>query len=633
MNVSLSDASKRERCRSYRAIVPTLLAVHAFMLGWAATRHSPSIDEVGHMAAGLSHWQFGRFDLYRVNPPLARLVATLPVLATRPATDWRGYSLLSHERREFLCGERFIDANGERSFWLFTLARWACVPFSLLGGYICYRWGRELHGERGGLISLGMWCFSPNILAHAQMITPDLAATSFGAATCYLFWRWLREPNWGRAFGVGAMLGVAELAKTTLVALYLVWPIAWTIWSLASGQRQAAQLASRFAQLVVTAAISIYVINVGYAFEGSFQPLGEYHFLSEALAGPRGAAGTSKPVNRFVDGPLARLPVPLPANYLHGIDQQKRDFELGSDSYLRGEWRRGGWWYYYLYGLVVKVPLGTWTLAMIIVAGRFRAGKDAAWRDTFVLLLPAAAMLLLVSSQTGFNHHLRYVLPIFPFLFIWLGAVVHINVDKQRAGSAPHTSKSAKSVPTFRISSRLVALALSWTVISSLWYYPHSLSYFNELAGGPLGGRRHLLDSNLDWGQDLLYLRRWLNAHPDARPLGLAYFGYCNPHVAGIEFSLPPVGPDAESDVSKSSADIGPRPGWYAVSVMMLHGARYAIPDGKGGKFYSGRRFFTYFDRFKPVGRAGYSIYVYHINREEADRVRRETGVPPLPAP
>jgi hypothetical protein len=63
---------------------------------------------------------------------------------------------------------------------------------------------------------------------------------------------------------------------------------------------------------------------------------------------------------------------------------------------------------------------------------------------------------------------------------------------------------------------------LLWSIASSLGVYPHSLSYFNELVGGPANGHAHLLDSNIDWGQDLLLLKEWLDAHPEASPLGLA---------------------------------------------------------------------------------------------------------------
>ena len=88
-----------------------------------------------------------------------------------------------------------------------------------------------------------------------------------------------------------------------------------------------------------------------------------------------------------------------------------------------------------------------------------------------------------------------------------------------------------------RVEHRAVAaiatIALAWSVVSSLWIYPHSLSYFNESTGGPTRGHFHLVDSNVDWGQDLLYLKRWLREHPEARPLRIAYF----PSIIGTEFA------------------------------------------------------------------------------------------------
>lgn len=651
--------------RNARAAIALLLATHAALLAWAATRHSPSIDEVGHIAAGLSHWRFGRFDLYSVNPPLVRMAACAPVALLHPQAEWSGYSLLPGARGEFECGEQFIAANGRNSFWMFTLARWACVPFSLLGGYICYQWARELYGTAGGLLALSLWCFSPNILAHGQMITPDVGAASMGIAACYLFWRWLRNPVWRRALVAGIVLGFAELTKTTFLAYYPVWLAAYVVWSVAGMRRQqafaakqpagfdasqeseAANSASKrgpylgrcdawqAAQFAVMSLLSVYVLNIGYAFEGSFHPLGKYHFISEALGGPRDAKEpNSFHRNRFASTAISGLRVPLPANYLLGIDSQKFDFEVGYDSYLRGEWRRGGWWYYYLYGLAVKVPLGVWgLLLMATFVGRAAPTvcdspsdgttfNGATWRDEFVLLFPAAAILILVSSQTGFNHHLRYVLPIFPAAFIWTGRLGRLwgdcGVSPRRLLGLPIAAPRATA---------LVAFALAWSVGSSLWYYPHNLSYFNELVGGPLGGRWHLIDSNLDWGQDLLYLKRWLDRHPEAKPLSLAYFGKFDPRTAGVEFSIPPLGM-AEDEIPLDSS--GPRPGWYAVSVMMLHGAKYYIPDGKGALFYANRPYFTYFQHFTPVARAGYSIYIYHIDRQAADRLRKLLKLPSL---
>ena len=147
--------------------------------------------------------------------------------------------------------------------------------------------------------------------------------------------------------------------------------------------------------------------------------------------------------------------MPFPANYVQGIDARRRDFEDKAWSYLAGKWRFGGWWYYYFYALAIKVPLGTWVLLVLAAGiGTLRRGYVPSWRDETVLLAPVAVILGLVSSQTGFSHHMRYVLPIFPFLFIW-------------------ASKVGLAV---RRNDRVVALvaltAIAWSVTSSLWVYP-----------------------------------------------------------------------------------------------------------------------------------------------------------------
>ena len=171
--------SRKNWCRF---VVAGLLTIHAGLLAYSASVHSPTLNEPGHLVAGISYWQFGRFDVYKVNPPLSRLVAALPVLSAGCKTDWTQYYDGPGARPEMSLGEAFVHANGERSIWLFTIARWACIPFSLIGGYVVFRWSRELYGAAAGILSLALWCFCPNILAHGSLITPDMSATAIGVA-------------------------------------------------------------------------------------------------------------------------------------------------------------------------------------------------------------------------------------------------------------------------------------------------------------------------------------------------------------------------------------------------------------------------------------------------------------------
>ena len=582
-------------------------------MAWSASRHSPSVDEVGHMAAGLNHWHTGNFDLYRVNPPLGRLVATLPLAVAGIREPDEKVDSRPPRRPEFFLGKEFVSVHGPRAFWYFTVARWACLPFTLLGGYVCYRWARELYGPRSGLLAAVLWSFCPLVLANAQMITPDTAGAALGTLACYLFWRWLRQPNRPRAYWAGLGLGLALLCKTSWIFLFLLWPLSWA--GLRLSQRPTPSRREWLAQggqIGLSLFLCVTVVNMGYLFEGCFVRLGDYPFVSKALTV---ASDTGPPRNRFAGTWLGSVPVPLPANFVSGIDVQKADFERGLWSYLRGQWRQGGWWYYYLYGLSVKWPLGNWLLLVLAIVscvlGRTRLGN---WRDELFLVLPGIALFVLVSSQTGFNHHLRYILPSLPFAFIWMSRVAEVSVSRSRLWIA------------------VTAMAVFWSVGSSLKVYPHSLSYFNELAGGPENGSAHLVDSNLDWGQDLLYLKHWLDEHPESRPLGLAYFGYIDPRVAGIEFVLPPSGPTEATDLSLvEEGSLGPRPGWFAVSATLLRGYSYSVANGKGGSETAERGTYTYFLHFRPVATAGYSIFIYHLDREDCNRVRAELELRPLP--
>lgn len=431
-----------ERRGLLTAAIALLLATHAGLLAYSATRHSPTLLEPGFLVAGISHWKFRRFELFRVNPPLVRMVAALPVMATGYEEDWIGFRESPGARPEFRMGEDFINANGKRSIWLFTIARWACIPFSLIGGLFCYFWSRELwNSNLAGLITLTLWCLEPNILAHGELITTDCAATSFGVGAAYLFWRWLRKPTWSRAMLAGLVLGLAELCKMTWIILFGLWPLLWLYW-LWSIRRQSLEPSdstfdsppstrSQFVQLSVIPLLALYLLNLGYAFDDMFTPLKDYMFVSTSLTGLE-TSGESG--NRFKGRWLGELPLPLPKQYVIGMDVQKHDLEdFGRRSYLRGEWKDGGWWYYYLYGLAVKTPHGSQFLvafgALIVLVRiqRQRRTPQAQGlpniRDFVLLLTPPLLVLILVSAQLKFNHHFRYVLPALGYAYVFAGAV------------------------------------------------------------------------------------------------------------------------------------------------------------------------------------------------------------------
>lgn len=660
------------RCVTIQSQVAiVIVACHLCALTWLGFVQTPVWHEPAQLAAGLSWWRFGRSDVICVNPPFIRLLVATPVAVFQPVMSPNEFDRPPSGRDEFNRAGCFIKDNLTHARQYFAIARGVCILFSVAGALACWYLARSLFGSWSGLMAVVLWCFSPIIIGNGSTIMPDVPSAAMGLAAVYFFWRWLGRPKWLEALVAGLVLGLAELCKFTLLIFYPLLPLLWIIYRLPERYTMNRQEFMRqAAMLFVTLFVSVYVINCGYLFEETFTPLEEFHFRSKMFTGydsfkdipPEGA-------NRFAGTWLGNLLVPLPANMLQGIDIQRYDFERGLPSYLRGEWANHGWWYYYLYALMVKVPLGTWSLVVLAVGMMIFDWRkkmpsspvplpngersclplsppaafpqtdeerylSASWRDEMIVFVPGLTILIFVSSQTGFSVHSRYIIPALPFLFVWTSKVARIFEMR------PFNKRRL-------VMSVAVVAALTWSVCSSLAIYPHSLSYFNELTAvlptpadalypkpiekeehhgiwtsirtaitaGPRSGPRHLLNSNIDWGQDLLFLKDWLNEHPEVKLDGLAYYGSYSTTLVGIpETPMPATGREYERfDPNQPQNQLGPKPGWYALSVNYL---------------YDHSHQYRYFLNFHPVATAGYSIYIYHITLDEANRVRRELGLP-----
>ena len=585
-----------------------IIATHVLLVGWGATKQSPTFNEPAHLVSGISHWTFGRFELYRVNPPLVRMIATIPILGLNFKTNWSKFYEAPGARPASSVGKDFIAANRELTPWIFSVCRWSCLPFTILGAVVCLQWSRELYGEKAGIITLSLWCFSPNILAHSQLITPDIGASALGVTAAYTFWKWLMNKNWFWAVVSGGALGLAELTKTSWILLYGIFPSLWFYWIFTDRALPFSfrEYSKQIFQLLSVLLISIYILNLFYIFDGTFSKLGDFEFVSKTLSGKTIPKNSESFGNIFNKTWLENVPIPLPKQYLLGIDIQKRDFEnFGKPSFLNGQFREYGWWYYYLYALTIKVPIGTLLLLGSSVISIFL--KNSHFKGSEVVLLaPAIALLILVSSQTGFNHHMRYVLPFFPFMFIWIGRL-GLFMTKQ------------KWLTAFYISFLLI-----YSITSSLRYFPHSLSYFNELGGGPVRGHEHLINSNIDWGQDLFYLKDWIDNNPEKKPIHLAYYGYLNPIHLGVEY-VPAKYLISKSDTNSHSRKLSTdelTPGWYAISVNFIKGTPWFVPLPKGEEGFAPQGAYSYFQHLTPRARVGYSIYLYEIDHADLKKIK-----------
>ncbi len=231
-------------------------------------------------------------------------------------------------------------------------------------------------------------------------------------------------------------------------------------------------------------------------------------------------------------------------------------------------------------------------------------------------------VLGVMSVFTNINLGLRYVLPVFPYLFISAGKLVPWAAGISRVGMR-------------RAAATLIGFGLAATVTSTLLIAPHYLAYFNLIAGGPDQGAAHLIDSNLDWGQDLIGLRDWLAKHAPGERVGIAYFGQINPSIFSYSegrafdwFLPPPVPGTARPFASVPPPGSRPRPrrlepGLYAVSASLVRGLPWRVYDSDGwlpaANAWIGA--FSYFQKLRPVANVGHSILIYRVSTADAARL------------
>jgi hypothetical protein len=589
--------------------VAVALAIHAAFGMSAAARLTATHDEYWHLPVGLLNLKTGRFHYDNLNPPLCRMAAALPLLFTSAQT---GPVHVEHDAMGW--GDAFVASNsGHYQTWFF-LGRTMIVFISVLGGLVTAIWARELFGHVAGCFAALLWAFEPNLLANGSLVTTDMGAAAFFVFTLYALWRFAKRPSWKTALLFGAALGLAQLAKFTSLLLYPISIVEFAIIASAgkmvatpsqqrtddkkgSAQRKlppatiadgsggpdrfivAPTSIARLSGLWIVALLtSLLVLNAGYLFRGSFSSLKTYDLQSVAM---RGIA------QRFAS--IGWMPVPLPRDYVEGLDHQRHIMQQKHPVFLDGQWSEDGIPNYYLWGLFYKLPHALQLLAIVTLFWVVVPGKVARRLPVQLMILLPAVVMVGMAELSTMQLGIRYVLPAIPFLILF-------------------ASQAALwfDFKVYPLRTLTTAVLAAWMLLS-VRYHPHHLAYFNELAGGPLGGREHLLDSNLDWGQDLGGLKEFLDSRKISE-IGLAYFGTVPPSSLGISYHIPP---------SRS-----PQPGRYAVSVNFEQGRPHWVRTPRGEIRPVDIGEFEYLRFFEPIARIGYTIDVFDLSPADVARWR-----------
>lgn len=557
----------------------------------------PTADEIGHLPAGVSHWKYGRFDLYRVNPPLVRMICT-GFVTDSEQYDWTLYSTLSGRRPEFSIGLDRLHRAGLEIVNDYTLPRLTGLSLTAFGLIVGVVWLTQCFGKTVvPILFAAYWAFSPDLLAHGATIGPDVGATGCGLMASYLYWRYSQFPSASSAILAGIGLGFAVFSKLTWLTGLLSLPVAMMLHALLSKNRDASfTFIVLVRDLLLSTLVAFLVVNMGYGLEGTMTPLGKFQFCSKMLGGKDASRFT--PNNAVEPSSMwSSLPIPLPRNFVLGIDFLKAEVEEKKWSFLMGKWQHGSWPHYYVLTTLFKTPEPTLIAALmgfcVLLIGIRRNLVDAKVTAMFLFLgIPSVVAFASVSLQGGFNHHHRYVLPIYPFLFSLAAFVASPTARQVLCSRFPCIGPNRRSIAV-PMGATLCILMIG----STLRVHPYYTSYFNTISGGPDHGWRLLGYSNIDWGQDIQLVDRWIRQHPECRPLkiDLGDFGFSR-DLFEIPSTSPPMLPKGGSieDVRTDETQ------WWIISVTKL----YNLP---------GRDGLEYLQQIEPLEKIAYSYHVYRI--------------------
>jgi hypothetical protein len=562
---------------SARAPLVALAAVISLQAGLsihALSGNSATFDEGAHLPAGYTHLTLGDHRLNPEQPPLVKVLAAAPLLLVRPAMHpddlaWR-------EARQWEFGRRFLYRwnDGDRLLFLGRLPIVALA--SCLVAAVFFE-ARRRFGTAAAVAAAFLASLSSEVLAHGSIVTTDLAFALFFFLAVVRFDRALAEPSIRRWTLAGLAAGAALAAKLSAPILA---PVVAALALLALANRRPARPIAL--GLAGSAAVAIAVLWASYGFSPALSP------------DPAVRAELRAPLDAEPEGLVGRAAVAaarlgfVPEDYARGALFVMTHSEARA-TFLDGALSSQGFPSYFLFTTLYKTPLPLMALVVVALVRAPRLRRS----DAAFLWLPVAVYAALTLTR-GLQIGHRHLLPVLPFVFL-------------AAGDAA----AALAASRFVAARAAVALLAFWYAFGTLRTHPHHLAYFNEIAGGPANGYRHLVDSNLDWGQDLKRLAAWWRA-AGKPPLKLSYFGSADPAYYGLEAeALPGYSAPHPPHVTRAIAcgDL------LVVSATNLQGV-YLDPEDR-----------PLMDRIRgmaPVARVGDSILVYRADfdwpAEEAAR-------------
>ena len=594
-------------------IVAGLLAL---MFGLGVTSmagDSGIVDEVAHIPAGYSYLKYGDYRLNPEHPPLIKDLAAVPLLFMRLKFPITEPAWTTDANGQWESGWNFIYHIGNNADQILFYARLPILLLAIAFGAIIYWFTRRRFGVPAALLALFFYALSPNILAHARLVTTDLGIATFTFVSFYTFLNWMEKPDRRHMILAITGLTLAEIAKFSAALIIpffiIIVIIAVITWQKPGTWQQRAKLYLGGLFLIFIASFAL--IWLFYAPHTRNLPLAKQDQLIEASLAP------DSPVRKVLLK-INHLPLMEPlAQYGLGIGMVFNRVSSGNTTYFLGQVTNQSFAWYFPVTYLIKTPLAFQLLTLIVLINAcylyFRKTPTKPWAKfktysqnhfTELTFLGFIIFYAYFSIRSNLNLGIRHLFPIIPLITVLVAVATIRWIEALGSGGLRRAAQI------------FLGLMVIWYALANFWIYPSYLAYFNELIGGPANANKYVSDSSVDWGQDLKRLVSYVHDHPEINHIAVDYFGGGDPKYYFCNRKYNPddslVATAAGYDCSHSPyvewhAQNGPYPGQYiAVSETFLENDIYYQTQRPNANY-------KYLRDKTPITKIGYSIYVYKL--------------------
>lgn len=556
------------------------------------------VDEIPHVGSGYGYVKALDYRLNPEHPPLAKALAAAPLLFLNlKQTAFETRFWLNDINGQWDFGRFLIFQSGNNADLITKVVKFPMLIFFILSAILIFKWAKKLYGRKAGVMALILFSFSPTIIAHSRFVATDVAALFGVLVASFFFIRYLENPNKKNLWLAGIIFGVSMLTKFStflLVPFFLILAVVYAFIS----KKHLPKIKIILNTILIFVIGFIFIVwPVYYLFTYNYPPARQAAD-SKFLLSSFGSKTLANIVVFLADKPVIRAL----AQYGLGLLMVTQRAVGGNTTYFLGEVSAKGWRYYFPVVYVIKEPL-PWLIFLIISIIflawqfnlkhflRFKNIKD--WiKNHFTEFAMLLWLLIYWSSsiKSNLNIGVRHLLPTYPFAIILVSGQIKRIFDLIK-------NKLKSTILYFSLLT-LCFFLFAWYIFEAINVWPYYLTYFNQIAGGPSGGYRYVVDSNLDWGQDLKRLSMWVEKN-NVNKIYLDYFGWSDP-----TYYLKDKYKRLWAGKYKNAADFIKKTGggYLAVSLTFYMGNRENIDTS-----------YLWLENIKPVANIGNSIWVWKI--------------------